>query len=119
MLSFEKLLMCGAYLLLDTIWYGHILHWNQFCQVCQAEHILDFLSKFGAVKRSKQNQNVIGEDLHFIILATLIISYLMKGFVSASRVRINQEGWTIIKDFKFFRNLDKKSERRRQQLNPI
>lgn len=34
----------------------------------------------------------------------------MKGFVSASSVRINQEGWTIIKDFKFFRNLYRKSE---------
>ena len=32
----------------------------------------------------------------------------MKGFVSASRVRINQDGWTIIKDFKFFLNLYKK-----------
>lgn len=38
----------------------------------------------------------------------------MKGFVSANRVRINQEGWTIIKDFKFFLNLYKKSERGRQ-----
>lgn len=40
----------------------------------------------------------------------------MKGFVSANRVRINQEGWTIIKDFKFFLNLCKKSEKSCQQL---
>lgn len=33
--------------------------------------------------------------------------YLMKGLVNASRVRINQEGWTIIKDFRFFLNLIK------------
>lgn len=29
----------------------------------------------------------------------------MKGFVIASRVRINQEGWTIINDLRFFRSL--------------
>lgn len=46
--------MSGAYLLFDTIWYGHILHWNQRCQVCQAVHILDFLTEFGAVKKKKE-----------------------------------------------------------------
>lgn len=32
-------------------------------------------------------------------------THLMNGLVSASRVRMNQEGWTMIKDFRFFRNL--------------
>lgn len=30
---------------------------------------------------------------------------LMNGLVRARSVRMNQEGWTIIKDFKFLRNL--------------
>lgn len=29
----------------------------------------------------------------------------MNGLVRARSVRMNQEGWTIIKDFKFLRNL--------------
>lgn len=31
--------------------------------------------------------------------------YLMNGFVIARSVLMNQEGWTIIKDFRFFLNL--------------
>lgn len=38
-------------------------------------------------------------------VAPLFTSDLMKGFVSARRVRINQEGCTIIRDFRFFLNL--------------
>uniref|UniRef100_A0A0E9XI77 Uncharacterized protein n=1 Tax=Anguilla anguilla TaxID=7936 RepID=A0A0E9XI77_ANGAN len=30
---------------------------------------------------------------------------LMKGLVMARTVRMNQEGWTMIKAFRFFRNL--------------
>lgn len=32
-------------------------------------------------------------------------SYLMKGREMASTVRMNQDGWTMIRDFRFFRNL--------------
>ena len=32
-------------------------------------------------------------------------SHLMKGREMASTVRMNHEGWTMIKDFRFFRNL--------------
>lgn len=48
---------------------------------------------------------------YFSIIEMTSDTDLMKGFVSASRVRINQEGWTIIKDFKFFLNLYKKGEK--------
>lgn len=44
---------------------------------------------------------------------------LIKGFVSASRVRINQDGWTIIKDFKFFLNLHKKNKRSSKIFNQM
>lgn len=33
------------------------------------------------------------------------LSHLMKGREMASTVRMNHEGWTMIKDFRFFRNL--------------
>lgn len=36
-------------------------------------------------------------------------TYLIKGRVTARIVLINHEGWTIINDFKFFRNLSNKS----------
>lgn len=48
-----------------------------------------------------------GTDTVFLnIIAMTSNTNLIKGFVSANRVRINQEGWTMIKDFKFFLNLD-------------
>lgn len=34
----------------------------------------------------------------------------MKGREMASTVRMNQDGWTMIKDFRFFRNLRGKAE---------
>lgn len=64
----------GAHLLFDTIWYGHILHRNQLCKVCQAVHILDFLTEFGAVKRRGmkcQDLKVNREDLYLNIPITL------------------------------------------------
>lgn len=36
-------------------------------------------------------------------------TYLIKGRVTARIVLINHDGWTIINDFKFFRNLRKKN----------
>lgn len=36
--------------------------------------------------------------------------HLMKGREMASTVRMNQDGWTMIKDFRFFRNLRGKAE---------
>lgn len=36
-------------------------------------------------------------------------TYLIKGRVTARIVLINHDGWTIINDFKFFRNLSKKA----------
>lgn len=38
------------------------------------------------------------------------ITYLIKGRVTARIVLINHDGWTIINDFKFFRNLSKKKK---------
>lgn len=52
--------MClsGAHLLFDTIWYGHILHWDELRKICQAEHILDFLTEFRAVKKKGGNVRI-------------------------------------------------------------
>ena len=44
---------------------------------------------------------------------------LMNGLVRARSVRINQEGWTIIKDFKFFRNLSFEQEsKKKKRVSP-
>lgn len=118
-----EVLMClsGSYLLFDTVWYWHILHWNYLCKFTQAVYILDFLTEFGAVKRSRkcQNQKLSEISINEIDIEITSNTNLMKGFVSASRVRINQEGWTIIKDFKFFLNLHKKNERSCNIFNHI
>lgn len=37
-------------------------------------------------------------------------NYLINGLVTARRVRINHEGWTMIRDFRFFRNLEIKKK---------
>ena len=34
-------------------------------------------------------------------------AYLINGLVMARRVRMNQDGWTMIKDLRFFLNLSK------------
>lgn len=60
-------------------------------------------------KAENVNLNVTQENLYYSN-DLKHYNYLMKGFVIASRVRINQEGWTIIRDFKFFLNLYKKNE---------
>lgn len=90
--------------LFDAIWYWHILHRDQLCKVSQAVNILDFLTEFGAVKRRVRVRiwRHVPGSLCSVVKTT---SDLMKGFVSAKRVRINQEGWTIIRDFRFFLNL--------------
>lgn len=90
--------------LFDAIWYRHILHRDQLCKVCQAVNILDFLTEFGAVKRRARVRiwQPVPGSLCLVVKAT---SDLMKGLVSARRVRINQEGWTMIRDFRFFLNL--------------
>lgn len=56
----ELMHLTGWYLLFDTIWYRHILHWNQLCQFCQTVHILDFLTKLGAVKRKRKRKKSEG-----------------------------------------------------------
>ena len=38
-------------------------------------------------------------------------SHLMKGREMARTVRMNQDGWTMIKDFRFFRSLCGEAER--------
>ena len=44
---------------------------------------------------------------------------LMNGLVRARSVRMNQEGWTIIKDFKFFRNLSFEQEsKKKKRVSP-
>ena len=44
---------------------------------------------------------------------------LMNGLVRARSVRMNQEGWTIIKDFKFFRNLSFEQESKKKKVPQI
>lgn len=90
--------------LFDAIWYWHILHRDQLCQVGQAVNILDFLTEFGAVKR-REMVKIWRRVLASLNRVVTVTSDLMKGLVSARRVRMNQEGWTIIRDFRFFLNL--------------
>jgi hypothetical protein len=40
----------------------------------------------------------------------LLDNYLINGLVTAKRVLINQEGCTMIRDFRFFRNLEFKKK---------
>jgi len=40
-----------------------------------------------------------------VLTRTVTMSYLMKGREMASTVRMNQEGWTMIRDFRFFLSL--------------
>lgn len=40
-------------------------------------------------------------------------NYLINGLVTARSVRINQEGWTMIRDFRFFRNLEIKEKKKK------
>lgn len=90
--------------LFDAIWYWNILHRDQLCKVCQAVNILDFLTEFGAVERWVRVR-IWRHEPGFLCWVVKATSDLMKGFVSARRVRINQEGCTMIRDFRFFLNL--------------
>lgn len=54
------------YLLFDTIWYRHILHWNKFSKDGQAVHILDFLTKLGAVKIKREQSKYNQKEKHVI-----------------------------------------------------
>lgn len=50
------------------------------------------------------NVNYI-KNIVSLSLVTINFFYLIKGLVMARIVLINHEGWTIIKDFRFFRSL--------------
>lgn len=97
------------HLLFDAVGYWHVLHRHQRLQLCQTVHKFDLLTELGAVDGgAKMIRNRGSEGVHTADVSGH--THLMKGLVSASRVRINQEGWTMIRDFRFFRNLRRQRE---------